>query len=73
MKKNKIKIISLVLTLGVVSACTPLKPWERGNLALSQMALDPDGQEAAFRQHTFYSKESASGGYGGHGGGCGCN
>jgi len=67
---KKIILTALVLFL---TACSSVKPWERGNLALPQMALEGDAQEANFRQHTFFSKESSSGGYGGHGGGCGCN
>jgi len=66
----KIIIIGIFLFL---SACTPVKPWQRGNLASPQMALETDFQEAGLRQHTFSSKESATGGYGGAGGGCGCN
>jgi hypothetical protein len=48
-------------------------PRQRGNLALRQMALTPDAMEFGLRQHTAFSKEAASGGYGGGGGGCGCN
>jgi hypothetical protein len=54
-------------------ACSEVPARQRGNLALPQMALTPDAQESALRQHTFLSKEAASGGYGGTGGGCGCN
>lgn len=63
-------LLSLVLLTG---ACTEVRPRERGNLALSQMALTPDALEFGLRQHTAFSKEAASGGYGGGGGGCGCN
>lgn len=55
------------------SACTEVLPRERGNLALPQMAFIPDALEFELRQHTAFSKEAASGGYGGGGGGCGCN
>ncbi len=67
------RLVGLTYMLVILSACTPVKPWQRGNLALPQMALEVDAQEAALRQHTFFSKEAASGGYGGGGGGCGCN
>ncbi len=63
----------ILAVLLLMSACTPVKPWQRGRLALPQMALNPDPMESALRQHTAFSKESASGGYGGSGGGCGCN
>ncbi len=53
--------------------CTPVKPWEKQNLARSHMSFEPDPLEARSLQHTFTSKEAASGGYGVGGGGCGCN
>jgi hypothetical protein len=66
--------ISLLIALALSSAaCTEITPRQRGNLALSQMALTTDGLEFGLRQHTAYSKESGAGGYGGGGGGCGCN
>ncbi len=55
-------------------ACTPVLPRQRGHLALPQMSLEPDPLGFGLRQHTSFSKEAASGGYGGRGGGgCGCN
>jgi hypothetical protein len=66
------KLIALILMMGL-TACTDVLPRQRGNLALPQMALTPDAQEFGLRQHTAFSKEAASGGYGGGGGGCGCN
>ncbi|BBL75929.1 DUF4266 domain-containing protein [Methylomagnum ishizawai] len=54
-------------------ALPKVAPWERGTLAKPQMALDPDGLDAALKRHTAASKEAASGGYGVGGGGCGCN
>jgi hypothetical protein len=50
-----------------------VQPWERGQLAKRQMSLDVDPLDAGFTQHIYSSKESASGGYGVGGGGCGCN
>jgi hypothetical protein len=50
-----------------------VKPWEKGNLAKPEMAFDPDVLEARFADHTYFSKEGASGGAGVGGGGCGCN
>lgn len=66
------KLITLILMIGL-TACTDVLPRQRGSLALPQMALTPDAQEFGLRQHTAFSKEAASGGYGGGGGGCGCN
>jgi len=54
-------------------ACTEVLPRQRGNLARPQMAFTTDAVEFGLRQHTAFSKEAASGGYGGGGGGCGCN
>ena len=66
---------SLVIMLCALSlmACSDVLPRQRGNLALPQMALTTDALEFGLRQHTAFSKEAASGGYGGGGGGCGCN
>jgi hypothetical protein len=62
----------LVLTAGC--GMSP-KPWQRGDLANPRMAWDPDPLDAAARDHTYFSKEAASGsvGAGAGGGGCGCN
>jgi hypothetical protein len=64
----------IVLMLSVV-ACTPqnVKPWQRGDLAKSEMAWESDSLQAAQRQHMFTSKEAAFGNGTLGGGGCGCN
>ena len=59
--------------LGLTGCATQVAPWERGNLARPEMALEPYPLEAVLRQHAFFSKESVTGGYGIGGGGCGCN
>ena len=46
---------------------------EKGNLAKPEMAFDSDPLDARFMDHTYFSKEGASGGAGVGGGGCGCN
>ena len=72
--QKKLNLILVLLSLLLISACsTQLSPWKRGALAQENMALETDALEAALRQHSFFSKEGASGGYGGTGGGCGCN
>ncbi len=55
-----------------LTACTPVQPWERGNLAKSQMALDPYPLQSALRAHNYGSREAAAGGNAAQGGGCGC-
>ena len=68
-------ILALPLALGL-SACvsiTPVQPWEKGNLAKPDMSFDADPLDKLFKEHTYSSKESALGGSGVGGGGCGCN
>jgi len=65
----------LILLLGAasLSACTQVRPWERGYLARDEMAWNTDGLESALNEHIFFSKEASSGGNSAAGGGCGCN
>jgi Domain of unknown function (DUF4266) len=62
-------------TIALLAGCAmqPPQPWEKGNLARKEMTMDSDPLDQAFTQHIYFSKESASGGYGVGGGGCGCN
>src|ERR1700712_3689324 len=55
------------------SGCTTVKPWQRGTLAdpIMQPDRDPMGQSLA--DHTYFSREAASGGRTVGGAGCGCN
>ena len=69
---NRLGFVLLAVTL--ITGCTPsIKPWERGILAKSHMALETNPLEAALRYHVQASKEASSGGHAGGGGGCGCN
>ena len=77
---SKIRVPLRLLALGfVVNAITgcalvqPVQPWEKGNLAKPQMVFDEDKLDRQFDEHTYTSKEAASGGAGVGGGGCGCN
>ena len=54
------------------SRLRPVQPWERGNLAKPQMALDPYPLQSALRAHNYGSREAAAGGNAAQGGGCGC-
>jgi hypothetical protein len=68
--------IALALALlGTQAACTTLgvQPWERELLATPAMQLDSAPLLSGFDEHTYFSKEAASGGRGFGGGGCGCN
>lgn len=74
--KRILFIFLLSAALGnALTACVvfPVKPWERDLLAEKQMQLIPDPIESSIDEHTYFSKESASGGSGVGGGGCGCN
>jgi hypothetical protein len=65
--------IVLFMLVAFTSGCTTVQPWERGNLSKKEMAWTPDPLEGQLREHVFFAKEAASGGYGSAGGGCGCN
>lgn len=56
----------------LLAACAPVQPWERGNLAKPQMALDPYPLQSSLRAHNYGSREAAAGGNAAQGGGCGC-
>lgn len=64
---------ALVLVLAGCAAYAPPAPWEKGELARTDMQFDADVLEAKLQQHITASKEGAMGGYGVGGGGCGCN
>ncbi|MEY4748331.1 MAG: hypothetical protein RIQ60_545 [Pseudomonadota bacterium] len=50
-----------------------VQPWERELLAQPAMQLVAAPLDAAADDHTYFSKEAATGGRGFGGGGCGCN
>ncbi len=71
----RFKVMVILIPL-LLSACTGIKrvqPWEKGNLAKPEMTFEGDMLDNAFTEHTYFSKEGASGGGGVGGGGCGCN
>jgi len=57
----------------LLTACAPVQPWQKGDLAKPDMLFEGDPLAARYAQHIYFSKEAASGGYGVGGGGCGCN
>ena len=65
--------ISLLVLLSNCSLIQPVRPWEKGTLAKSEMIFDEDALDVLFVEHTYSSKEAAFGGAGVGGGGCGCN
>ena len=57
----------------LLTGCASVAPWERGNLAKPEMALDAHPSQTLFRSHAYSSREAAqSSGSTGSGGGCGC-
>jgi hypothetical protein len=66
---------SVALTLALAGCATMQapKPWEKDRLARPEMRFDADPADAKLTQHIYGSKESATGGNGVGGGGCGCN
>lgn len=50
-----------------------VKPWERATLADYTMRSDRDPLHTALVEHRYFSRETATGGRGVGGSGCGCN
>ncbi len=72
MKRLIASASALALSLSLIG-CSAVQPWQKGNLAKPDMAFDPDPLQTRFAEHTYFSKEGASGGMSVGGGGCGCN
>jgi hypothetical protein len=73
--RRTIRTVTLVIALAAVSGCAHMgaKPWQRDVLARKSMQLAREPAIMAFDEHTYFSKEAASGGRSFDGGGCGCN
>ncbi|WP_332826929.1 DUF4266 domain-containing protein [Ramlibacter sp.] len=66
-------VVPACALLAGCSGLAPVQPWEKGVLARPSMTFDADRLDSAYVEHTYSSKEGASGGAGVGGGGCGCN
>jgi hypothetical protein len=71
-------LLLAALGLTVFGGCTSAKlvrvqPWERATLADYTMRPDRDPLATTMSEHIYFSRESASGGRGVGGSGCGCN
>ena len=67
-------LLSAVLFSGCASpALVRVKPWERATLADYTMRPDRDPLHTAMAENIFFSRETATGGRGVGGSGCGCN
>ncbi len=74
MKCLTISIASLIMLGGCASLDSlGVKPWERGDLARPDMLVAEQPLTDGLEDHTYFSKEAASGGRSFGGGGCGCN
>jgi len=67
------KLFLWIIFLSVLPACENINAWDRGILAKSFMATDPNPGNTQIKQHVYFSKEGATGGGSIGGGGCGCN
>jgi len=70
-----LRLFAALLGVALQSGCATevVQPWERDVLARPAMQLDAYPLDSYLDEHIYYSKESASGGQGIGGGGCGCN
>ena len=66
-------LLGLCTGLAGCSGFSKAQPWEKGVLAKPAMSFETDRLDNAFVEHTYFSKEAASGGAGVGTGGCGCN
>lgn len=73
----RLSLVLVALAAGVSGCAGPslvrVKPWQRATLADYTMRPDRDPLDTAFAEHVFFSRETASGGRGVGGSGCGCN
>ncbi len=74
----RLPLVLVVLGIGAFSGCTStnlvrVQPWERAALADYTMRPDRDPLATALADHVYTSRETAAGGRGVGGSGCGCN
>jgi hypothetical protein len=78
MKLRALSLLLLAVATALFSGCAGtslvrVKPWERATLADYTMRPDRDPVHNAMAEHIFFSRETANGGRGVGGSGCGCN
>lgn len=73
-------LLALILAtlMGLLCGCTSaqmtrVQPWQRGTLADYTMRPDRDPLGTVLIEHVYFSRETATGGPGVGGSGCGCN
>jgi hypothetical protein len=70
------RLVTLLLLFMVSTACSVkpwVKPYERQNIADKVMSFERDPVANSYLHHVYDARESARGGDGASGGGCGCN
>jgi hypothetical protein len=75
------RLVALLLTVPALAALggcanprlVRVHPWERATLTDYTMRPERDPLATAMGEHIYFSRESASGGRGVGGSGCGCN
>lgn len=66
-------LICTIAVAALASGCANVEPWQKETLAKPAMSLSSDAITNGLDDHTYFSRESSSGGRGFGGGGCGCN
>jgi hypothetical protein len=67
-------VVTLAVALVTLAAgCATVSPWEREDLARTDMQFEGNRDRSAGEEHATEVREGTSGGLGGGGGGCGCN
>ena len=67
-------VTALIVAVGSIGGCAPVKPYQREKLAERCMAPGfGDPLALQFRSHGEGSRQGSEGGYTTSGGGCGCN
>ncbi len=68
-------LLLVLLLAATLAGCSTVqvKPWERAALADYTMRPDRDPLATTLAEHVYFSRETASGGRGVGGSGCGCN
>ena len=67
------RLLAVLIVVLVGAGCVRVKPYQREALSMRPMNGAAESGEDKFRQHWQDSREGSTGGYGGAGGGCGCN
>jgi Domain of unknown function (DUF4266) len=68
-----VPLLLLGLLAATLTGCSTVQPWERAALADYTMRPDRDPLATALSEHVYFSRETAAGGRGVGGSGCGCN